>query len=313
MRLKTIIVAFVLFIFPLQLFAQNSEQRLEVQGLALSPFLIETELEAGDVQLHTITLTNTTNLPLPIEISINDFVPNGETGETVFLNSGEESDPRFSLSSWIRIVNQPDFTIEPGAQTEVQFAIEPPVDAEPGSHYGGLLFSYRPTVLADTSVTVTQKAGVLVIAKLGNANYRATVTSFRAEPSLDYSNVNFFPSIFNQGNAHIKPKGDVVIENMFGRQVGSVPVNRDANIILPESQRNFQSTWESGWRLGRYTATAILFYGNPKLEIRTTTVFWIVPWQRLLVVISVLVLLGLIGYTSVKRYNRWLVSRNNKL
>ena len=95
----------------------------------------------------------------------------------------------------------------------------------------------------------------------------------------DTSDYNFFTTFYNQGNVHLKPKGEIYITNLFGRQVASVPANRDAQIVMPDSQRIFESVWQQGWRLGRYRATAVLYYGDPKLETRTSVIVWIVPWQ----------------------------------
>lgn len=303
-----LVIFICLAIVPLGTFAQtNSGQTLEVQGLALSPFLIETKVEGGKTQKQTIALTNTTSANLPIEISINDFVPVGGGGQAKFLDSTETADSKFSLTSWIKITKQPQFNIPAGAQTTVEFTINPPIDAEPGTHYGGLLFSYRPANLNGTATTVTQKAGVLILVQTGKDDQRGQITSFKAEPSLDFESVNFYLSFYNLGNVHLKPKGDINIYNWFGNEVASVPVNRDATIILPENERLFQSQWKTGWRLGRYTATSVLFFGNPKLEARVTTHFWIIPWQRVLLSLSALIVLVFSIGLLLKRYNRWLI------
>jgi len=283
----------------------SSEQ---VQGLTISPFLIETKVEPGQISKHEITITNATNSELPIEVSINDFIP-GENGEPTFLNSDQASDESFSLSNWITITKQPEFNILANGQTTLEFAIAPPDLAEPGTHYGGLLISYRVPSQENNEVKVVQKVAVLVLAEIGNAKQQAALTEFRAEPSLDNNRVEFFSSIYNQGNVHLKPKGDITITDMFGRQIGQVPVNRDAAIILPQSQRNFQSSWESGWRFGKYTATAVLYYGSPKLEIREVTTFWIIPWQRLIFVILIIAIFANLAFIGLKRYNRWIINK----
>ena len=148
---------------------------------------------------------------------------------------------------------------------------------------------------------------------MGKAQNNLTATRFSAEPTIDYSKVNFLLSLYNQGNVHEKPKGDVIITNWFGKQVGSGQINSDASIVLPQSQRNFATSWDSGWSLGRYTATAIIYYGSPKLELRVVEHFWIVPWQRLMVVSALLIGLIALGYSGLKRYNRWVIKRSNKL
>ncbi len=302
----------VFSIFPNQTFVQaqaQQNQQLQVQGLAITPFLIETRVEAGKSREHKVTLTNTTDQPLPIEISINDFVPNNTTGQAKFLDVGEEANPAYSLSGWIKIVKQPSFTIPPQQQTEVIFTITPPLDAAPGTHYGGLLFSYRVQSSRGDTIVVTQKVGVLVLARLGQANEQGAITGLLAEHAGLGDNFRFLLTLYNSGNAHLKPKGEIYLTNLLGRQVASVPVNRDAQIVLPESQRIFESMWKPGWRLGRYTATAVLYFGNPKLEARDSIVVWIVPWQRVLLVLAIALALAYALRRLLSIYNRRIVSK----
>lgn len=288
--------------------ASADEQRLEVQGLAITPFLIEADVVPGASSRQIVTLENTTNAPIPIDMSIHDFVPNSSGDAPSFLPTGVESDSRYSLSEWIFITRQPEFSIPPHGRTDVEFVITPPVDAEPGTHYGGLLFSYRPG-LQDADITVTQKAGVLVLAKLGRSNEQGDITRLMARSSMDYSSVEFFTSFYNRGNVHVRPKGEVYIENMIGRQVATVPINRDAAVVLPQSERLFESSWQAGWRFGRYTATAVLYYGNPKLEVRAVTHFWVVPWQRILLVAGGAAAVIAAAWILIKQYNQWLIRK----
>jgi hypothetical protein len=289
---------------------QQGQSSLQIHGLAVTPFLIETTVEPGQQTTEKIFLTNTTDRPLPIDISINDFVAEESSGQAKFLPVGEENKPEFSLSSWITITKQPQFVIPPNQETEVEFTITPPKDAEPGTHYGGLLFSYRPSESKSDTVIVTEKVGVLVLAEYGKGRQNGNITDLSAESSG--SNViNFFLSFYNQGNVHLKPKGEVYIRNILGQQVGSVAINRDAQIVMPEGSRLFEAEWQPGWRLGRYTAEAVLFYGNPKIEVRAQTVIWIVPWQRLLTVIFFLVLALFVLRYLLYYYKKHIIKRAN--
>ncbi len=290
-----------------------AQQRLEIQGLSITPFLIETEIFAGKSSKHSVTLSNTTDSDLPITVSINDFVPNESGDAPKFLPTDSQSASRFSLSRWVSIIRQPNFTIPARGETQIEFSVTPPEDAEPGTHYGGLLFSFKVPQLKEMNTEVEHKAAVVILAQLGKAQNNLTATRFTAEPTIDYSKVNFLLSLYNQGNVHEKPKGEVRITNWFGRQVGSGQINSDAGLILPQSQRNFSTSWNSGWSLGRYTATAVIYYGSSKLELRSVEHFWIVPWQRLIIVSALLIGLIVLGYRGLKRYNRWVIKRSNKL
>jgi hypothetical protein len=284
---------------------------LEFSGLAISPFLIETQIQPGESQVHTITLFNTTDAPLPFDISINDFTVEKRTGQAKFLTTGESGDPRYSLSSWVVITNQPDFTLLPKAQTEIKFTITAPKDAEPGTHYGGILFARKPGDVSGSGPKVTQKVGAIILAKLGQAKEQGRIANFYTETRGSSQERTFALTFQNIGNVHLKPKGEVYIHNIFGQKVGNIYVNRDAENVLPETERDFSSVWTpSKWAFGRYTATATLYFGNPKIQATETISFWILPWKQLVLAV-IIVMFALIGmYKGVKAYNRWIVRRN---
>jgi hypothetical protein len=287
----------------------QAPQQLQVQGLAVTPFLIETTVEAGKPQEQKVTLTNTTDQPLPIDISVNDFVPNNTTGQALFLSAGEQANPAYSLSNWITVVKQPSFVIPPRQQTEVVFALNPPKDASPGTHYGGLLFSYRQKPADPGQVVVTEKVGVLVLAQLGRGNEQGLITDLVSSSVGSTDTLRFLLTFYNSGNTYLKPKGEIHITNIFGQQVASIPLNRGAQIVLPQNQRIFESLWSPGWRLGRYTATAILYYGDPKIESQISATVWIVPWTRVALVLGALIVLAYALRKLIAKYNRRILSR----
>ena len=306
---RTIVIATLGLVITTVAYAQSTQlapQTLQVQGLAVTPFIIETNIEAGQTQEKTITLTNTTDSDLPIGLSINDFVPDSK-GQAKFLGVDEDANPAYALSSWIKVIKQPSFIIPPHQQTDLTFSITPPNDAVPGTHYGGLLFFARPKTEDKGTTQVTEKVGVVILARFGHGTEVGSITSFLAEPGAD--NFQFFLSFYNSGNVHLKPKGDINIIDIFGHEVASVPVNRDAQIVLPDSQRVFESQWKPGWRFGRFTATAILYYGNPKLEIRESHVIWIIPIRQILLLLVIILILGYLLRIMVKRYNRYILKR----
>lgn len=283
---------------------------LEVQGLAIDPFLIETEVVPGETKYYEITVTNTTESTLSFEVSINDFVTNGRNGQPLFLPATEKSDPKYSLSEWIKITQQPQFTIGPQQQTKINFSITPPVDAELGTHFGGLLFGRPKQSLSEPGTVVQNKAGTIILAKIGKAQEQGQISRFFSQHSIyQETPIDMILNFHNYGNVHSKPKGSIVIKNMFGQQVADVEVNRDALIVLPETEREFALSWSPSWAFGRYSAEAILYFGNPKLEVRAHTAFWVLPTFPILAGLCILIVLAGLGYFGIKRYNQYIINR----
>lgn len=315
--IKLFFAAFTLFLVPSVVMAQApalpQEQVLQVEGLAIDPFIIEVDAKPGQTIAKTITLANTTNAPLTFTASINDFVPNGNTGQPIFLDSAQESDPKYSISRWISITQQPQFTIPPQGNTKVTFTITIPSDAEAGSHYGGILFGRPIGEVLNSGAAVQHKAGAIILVRLGQSQEKVEITNFSSQQSVyQHGPIEFLTSINNFGNVHAKPKGDITIRNLWGVPVTQVPVNPDALIVLPEAKRDFTSQWKNKLGFGRYTAEVILYYGSPKLELHAQTSFWIVPVKEIVMGMFILIILSLVSYFGIRRYNRYVISHPKK-
>ncbi len=293
------------------IFAQSTGQSLQIQGLGIDPFLIEVNMAPGDSIRRSITLTNTTNEPLTFSASINDFIPNGNTGQPLFLKADEQSDPKFSISRWITVTQQPQFTIAPQEKTDIEFVINVPFNAEPGTHYGGILFGQQLGSIAGSGSVVQHKGGAIILVRLGNSDEKVVIENFKPSKDIYQSGpIDFSITLNNVGNVHSRAKGDIAIRNIWGRQVTEVPVNPDALIILPQSNRDFISQWQNKLGFGRYTAEAVLYYGSPKLELRAQTSFWIIPIRELILGVIITLILGIIGYIGIRRYNRYIINRS---
>lgn len=288
-----------------------AQQELQVEGLSINPFLIEVEAKAGQTTTRSITLTNISSNPITFTVSINDFTVDEDAGQPLFLDSDEVADPKFSLSSWITITKQPEFTIAPRESTDVEFAITPPENAEPGTHYGGILFA-RPLAQSNGSASIVQhQAGTIILVKLGKSQEKVNLKDFSTNHQTFSSKpVTFTTTLENVGNIHAKPKGEITVKNIFGNQVAQLPINRDANIVLPESKREFVNEWKPKFTMGYYTAEAIIYYGNPKLELREQISFWVLPIKELAVGLLALILLIVLFRTMIRSYNRYILTHS---
>ena len=305
--IKVFSVAFCLsmFFYPLHLFAQTETP----QGLSISPFLLERQMNTGETLKETIEVTNNSQASLPVDISVNDFEPSNESGQPVFLKEGE-SNARYSLSKWIKILNSPKLVLLPGEKTQIELEITPPLDATSGGHYGAVMFSFLGPKVEGSAVQVAQKLGAIILIKLGKADEDGQITAFSAVKKVSKQGpVNFSLKFKNLGNVHIKPRGGITITNLFGSKVGSALVNEAAGNVLPDSEREFKSVWETEKGFGLYKAEARLTYGDSGALATESATFWILPWATILTWALFAFLLSVLAIFGLSRYNRWIIEK----
>ena len=286
----------------------NSSQ--PVQGLSLSPFIFEDSAQKGQVVEHQIQLSNNSPETLIISAATADFKAGNDTGQPLFLAPGEAGNPTYSLSLWVKMSNVPAHLL-PGQKQLVAVKISVPLNAEDGTHYGAILFSYNTANnQSGAGADIIKKAGTLFFLKVGAANEQGNIKNFSGKNIFLNSSAFFNTTFENTGNVHLKPKGQMEIRNIFGQLVGSVQVNRDAQIVLPQTFRSFGSQWHSFFPFGWYIATAHLYYGDSNLEAISKISFWIFPLQQILLTIILIAIFALALIFGIRKYNQWIVKKH---
>lgn len=289
---KYLLAFLLLLVLPYPAAAQTAGSNLAARGLEITPFLLDLEVAKGGSIDSEITLTNRNTAPLIITVTPRDFLPGAE-GQPQFVPDTTINDPTFSLAAWIEVKSATQFTIPPGETITVPLSLSPPTNAEQGTHYGALLFSYVGQSATGSASEVQQSVGTIILVRYGEARENGKVElrpSHRFVWSAD--KVTFENHFQNIGNVHVQPKGEIYIKNMWGKIIETPFVNRDAANILPKSDRTFINSWyPSTFAFGRYTTESVLTYGRGRLEARDKVIIWVLPWYMLLAVGIVIVII----------------------
>lgn len=312
----------VLFVATLLLGCLIARATPAAEAIAVTPVNFDFDVAPGTSVRSEITLLNDTESADTFSLEVLNFVAQGEDGAQQYIEEERPSD----LASWVT-VDRPSVVLEPGEDATFPFVINVPANAEPGGHYASIFFSRQANATAGTGVGIGSKVGVLLLVNVpGDVHEEAKVESFTLRGPAVRSRLPawFDLRIRNLGSVHFKPRGSLVIRNMFGSVVQRAAVNPKNSAVLPNSVRRVETVWaralteEEGtgfwtgvrndWHnfaLGRYTASTEVTYGSKAAALASPVVtFWVIPWRLLLLVLAGLVVL----ITLIKLYNRLLVS-----
>ena len=292
----------------------DSSQSLSSQSqtLVITPFIFQENLQKGQSISRDIQLKNNSLQPLTVSIEVSDFVSGEKDGEPVFIDETNQAQGKYALSSWMNIITPKSVNLAPGASTTTTVTIDVPKDAEDGGHYGGVLFSYSGPVNPDFNSEIVTKTATLFFVSLGRANEQGTLTSFSSDTHINTNqNINFNATFSDIGNVHLAPKGIIDVYNIWGKLVAAVQVNRDAQLILPQTTRAFKSSWSDPWSFGLYHATLTMYYGVNNYEARGDTSFWILPIKKIILALLLLALILFAAWRGIKRYNKYIIDKAN--
>lgn len=260
-----------------------------VNSLSVVPPSFEVSTKRGEVINKTIRIDNLADKPVQVTVDKRNFTAQGEEGD-VNLTHEESS---FSLASWIEVTPS-KATIPAKSSQTFQYSIRVPTDAEPGGHFGSIIFATIPDKnLTQTGASFSQEVGSLILAEVaGDVKESAQIESFYAERNFyEAGPVQFIGRIKNLGNVHIKPKGFIEITDLLGRKT-RVPF--EERNVLPDAIRKMTGRWDQNFLIGRYTATLFLTYGTGNQRMIASAQFYAFPVKYGLIVLGILVVLWLI-------------------
>lgn len=291
---KTIIgVLVVIFLGQSSLSAINAQVPNDKIGITVTPITDEFSIKPGEVVSRIIRVINPGDEVITLYPQTLNFSTDNENGQPVFFSAQDESSS-YTLSSWVTFEKE-FIRIAKNEEEQVRVVISAPENAEPGGHYGAILFSTEKPELSDsgaTEVGVVGLVGTLLLATvLGDIIERLELEQFNL-PLIAFSSPVVLDQVYkNKGNVHVKPRGEIVIKNWSGNQVGILAVNEGKGNVLPQSRRRLKESWSFDplKTFGIYTLVLQSSYGSTPTELNATKKILIVPYWVLIIIILALV------------------------
>ncbi len=306
---KVVLAALFIFSFivtPLAHAQTGSASRL---GITVSPVVDEFSIKPGETVVRHVKVTNPVQQIVTLYPQVLNFTTDNENGQPAFYNLNEKN-TRYALSDWVKFSKE-FIRIAPNENEVVDVTITAPENAEPGGHYGAVLFSTEPPKVSEdvSQVSVVGLIGALMLAAVpGATTQNTTIDSFDA-PSILVNGPALLSLVFNNaGNLHSKPQGEIKIRNWSGALVTALKINEGGGNVLPDSKRRFNAKWVFDWkRFGKYSATAVISYGNPEKQLAATRNFFVVPvWLMVLAALIILLVIYLVVIRrAVRQRNRF--------
>jgi hypothetical protein len=172
----------------------------------------------------------------------------------------------------------------------------------------------------------------MLVRVAGDVREVGNIAEFGFEnPQVWYNHlpVNFMLRFENSGNVHLRPTGNLIIKNWYGRTVANIKVNEDYKSVLPMSIRRFTFGWDKvgdstmetlspierefkNFAVGKYKALLILNYGSTNQVLTDERVFYVWPWRLMVIVGSGLLALIALVWILKRSYDKSLLRRFEK-
>lgn len=259
----------------------------------VGPGKVELEIPAGESRTIELFVTNRTGETRDFIFEVEDIAGSADATRSVTL-LGNDRGP-YTLQDYLDTPTAP-IRIAHANRVRVPITISVPPDAEPGGRYGSVLVSTvsveaTPQVsgIAPKSAIVARIGTLFFITVPGDIVREGALKDFGTIPDQGFFTsgpITFSLLYENNSTVHLNPYGEIRIRNMFGEEVGFVIL--EPWFALPQSLRLREVAWDRALLWGRYTATAHINRGYDDIVDTKEIVFWVIPWQPLLIVFTVL-------------------------
>jgi hypothetical protein len=257
-------------------------------GLSIQPVKASYTLKPGESVTASILLTNQSDEAVNIDMKVEDFVPvaGGDTISFVGRAPGLTT-----VKDWVTLDKKTSFIFNKGESKQIPFTVKVPLNAEPGSHFGVAFFKATRVSELQAQLKIGTQVGMLIFITVpGNHLQSGKIVDFSAPRFLEQGPVPFIMKFENTGTVHFEPKGEVVVKNMFGKDIAHVPI--EGEVVLPTGIKRIVSNWNvTGFLLGYYKAVANVRDGEGNLLSSQVTGFYVIPVWYILGFIAVLLLI----------------------
>lgn len=278
------------------------------EGITLRPATIEEPMNPGEERTFDFSIRNESGSDQTYYLGARDIIGVRDGNVPIYAEAGQEK-TGFELSTWITLATESVF-VPAGGEAAAQFTVKAPDNASPGSHFAGIFVTVEPPNIEKSGAAIGYEvANIVSIRIAGEADERAEIRQFSTDNYIYGSpNVTFNVRIENPGNTLIRPRGPLVITNMFGKEVSdNLVFNEAAGGVFPGDTREFTFSWQSDEPgFGRYEAIVSPVYGAPGANktISSSVTFWILPMNIIGPALGVLAVVLLVIWGGAKLYVR---------
>lgn len=252
-------------------------------------------LRPGVPVTDSVTITNKTDAPIDFNLAAVDAFNTSEGGYALRPSTA----PKQDMGAWITL-SQDSATVPAKSAIVVPFTINPPADATPGDHPGGIVaVNTKPVVNKRGDLVINQlyAVGTRVYGRVeGPLKPHLDITGMHIDTNTDVGSA-FGGSVdavvtykvTNTGNVRLDPIAKLSVDRLIGGSKDVKPLRIPE--LLPRGSAIVHQKVNGIWPWGRLTASLKVTSGAPTATAEVTA--WVVPW--LLLLLLLLVIVGVIG------------------
>jgi hypothetical protein len=301
------------FILALLLAAIISFAKIEAASAQLSisvfPLSVKGQANPGEIVQGSVTILNASDIEAVRIRPEKENLMGGAEGVVELLG---ERDTGWGISSWIKFEAADEFILAPKEKKIVNYTITIPDNAQPGGHFGAVLFRALPIDKQNdnqSGVSLSGRVGTVLLYEVsGDVNKSAEISEVSVNKFISHGPIDLQFKIKNNGNSYFTPTGTITYQNLWRKEAVefSNPGKKDTDlnqpgVVFPGYNRTYISKWDIKYLIGPIKITFETSMQEDGTVIPSKTVYiWAFPWQEFSILVA-LILILFIGFVQFKK------------
>lgn len=248
-----------------------------------------------------ITITNHSESPITLTISLKPFTQAGEFGEVSLEDTPSPIEPLVKILDEDKVIK--DIKLSPNESRDLLFSLDIPNGISVQDYYFSIIFQTKHTLVPQTLQDKEKKENTVqafsrlfpgiatnVLLSIGPWERGNVHAQFLSKAFYESGPVDFHVRVTNGRKSAVPIQGEILIKNLFGQSVGKIDLS--SQYLLAQGSKTYpRIAWEERLLIGPYRATLVLTSSNNEPLLTREMLFFAAPYRVLTGTIVFLVLL----------------------
>lgn len=267
-------------------------------SISVFPTSFKANIDPGKTWEGTVTVVNPNDFPI-VAVPEKENLAGGAEGEVRLL--GDETTD-YGLAAWTSYIDLPnEILLAPSERRPVKFKITIPDNAQPGGHYGSVLFRAKAITSTSTEsgVAISGRVGsVLMFEVSGDIKKSGEITEINAPKFISHGPIDLSFKVRNDGNSFFLPEGRVEFKNLWRKFDGLW----EPRVVFPGYDRTFKTSWPSKYYIGPVFVKVVSNMQNGPALQEKSLIIWVFPWQEAIILFGLAVIMFFAWKVFVKKF-----------
>ncbi|HRY36625.1 MAG TPA: hypothetical protein P5230_01940 [Candidatus Magasanikbacteria bacterium] len=267
-------------------------------SISIYPLSFKAQVNPGDTWRGSVTVINPNDFAISVRPEKENLV-GGSEGEIILTG---ETDQNYGLASWVKYDSNKEIILAAGERRKVDFSLIVPANAQPGGHYGAVLF--RGTEInkkssGESGLGVAGRVGSVMLFEVsGDVQKTGEISSLETKKFIAHGPIDLTFKVKNTGNTFFLPEGKVEFKHFFK----TFETTWEPRVVFPGYDRTFKTNLDKKYLFGPVKATILAKMSDGAELTPISVTIWAWPWKETLVLLCIIVTLWLLKLWLLKNF-----------